>query len=372
MDSPVLLLSLVSALVAAGLVFLVLRSRERGSAQPEFAALHAATESLAAQQNQLAGRMAALAEAAAAQQAELARSLNERLDIVGRRIGETLVESAEKTGKTVADLQVRLAVIDQAQQNLTELSRQVVGLQDILDNKQRRGQFGEEILETLVQDALPAGVFEFQATLSNRARADCLIRLPNPPGPIAIDSKFPLEAYRQLVAATDDATRLPARRAFQIALEKHVSDIAEKYIVPGETAEGALMFLPSEAVYAELHVAFPDLVEKSRRRRVYPVSPSTLMATLTTIRAVLRDARMREQAKEIQKHVHQLSDDVVRLIDRVDNLKKHFGQAEKDIREIETSATKIGRKATQIGELEVEDAGSTSLPGQNPGSPDRD
>lgn len=354
MESSILpvLAGLAAGILVALLAGLLLRAGRGAAAQAE--RLGALVERLATAQAELGGRVAALAESATASQAELQRSVNERLDAVGKRLGESLHDSAERTGKTIGELKERLVVIDEAQRNLVELSSQVVGLQDILDNKQRRGQFGEQILETLVQDALPAGVYEFQATLSNRSRADCLIRLPNPPGPIAIDSKFPLEAYRALQASADEAQRQLASRAFVVAIQKHVNDIAGRYIIPGETAEGALMFLPSEAVYAELHAGFPALVEAARRARVWPVSPSTLMATLTSMRALMRDATMRQQAHLIQRQVGQLTEDVARLLERVDNLKRHFTQAEKDIRDIEVSAGKIGRKAEQIGELEIE------------------
>ncbi|MCW5729159.1 MAG: DNA recombination protein RmuC [Alphaproteobacteria bacterium] len=354
METPVLfaLAGLAAGILLALLAGLAMRGRAAGGAEAE--RLGALVERLATAQAELGGRIAALATSAAASQAELQRSVNERLDAVGKRLGESLQESSERTGRTIGELKERLVVIDEAQRNLVDLSSQVVGLQDILDNKQRRGQFGEQILETLVQDALPPGVYEFQATLSNRNRADCLIRLPNPPGPIAIDSKFPLEAYRALQAAGDEAQRQQAARAFTVAIQKHVGDIAGRYIIPGETAEGALMFLPSEAIYAELHAAFPALVETARRARVWPVSPSTLMATLTSMRALMRDATMRQQAHLIQRQVGQLTEDVARLLERVDNLKRHFTQAEKDIREIEVSAGKIGRKAEQIGELEIE------------------
>lgn len=353
-------LSLILALTVV--VSLWIWRHKTAPANGEAVLLHNLIEGLSAQQNQLAGRLASMAEATMTAQAELARTVNERLDLVGKRLGDGLTETSEKTHRTIAELQTRLAVIDQAQKNLTDLSTQMVSLQDILDNKQRRGQFGEQILETLIQDVLPSNIYEFQATLSNRTRVDCLIRLPNPPGAIAIDAKFPLEAYRQLLTASDEMQRNLARRAFQSSFDKHIIDIADKYILPGETAEGALMFLPSEAIYAELHGSFPDLVERARRRRVFAVSPSTLMATLTTVRAILRDARIREQAHEIQHHVQQLTDDVGRLLDRVDNLKKHFSQADKDIREIETSAAKIGRKATLIGELDVAEDVRASIP----------
>jgi DNA recombination protein RmuC len=226
--------------------------------------------------------------------------LNDRLDGLSKRLGEGLAEQTEKTGQTLKDLQSRLAVIDRAQQNITDLSQQVVGLQDILSNKQARGAFGEIQLQDIMTGALPPSAFALQVTLGNGARADCLLHLPNPPGAIAIDAKFPLESYQALREAKDEAALAQARRTFSADVMKHVRDIAEKYIIPGETAESALMFLPSEAVYAELHANFRNVIEDSFRRRVWIRLATTLMATLNTVRAVLKDARMREQAGVIQ------------------------------------------------------------------------
>jgi DNA recombination protein RmuC len=304
---------------------------------------------------ELVGHLKQLHETSARAQGDLTRALNDRLDALGKRVGDSIDLSAEKTGKTMTDVHSRLAVIDAAQKNLAQLLDPVVELRDILDNKQARGAFGEEQLEAIVRDALPAGIYEFQATLSTRNRVDCLIRLPNPPGPIAIDAKFPLESYRALHAAPDDAARALAGRAFRDAMGKHIEDIASKYILPGETAESALMFLPSESVYAEVYGNFRGVVDTARRRRVWIVSPSTLMATLHTVRAVLKDARMREQADVIQKYVGLLLADVRRLSERVANLKSHFRMIEKDIGEIETSAQKIDRQAERIEEVQLEE-----------------
>ena len=313
---------------------------------------------------ELAGRLAQLGEAQAAREAmlaerlqsqerALAQAVEQRLALLGQQVGQQLQQSAEKAGQSLAELGQRLAVIDAAQKNLTELSTQVVGLQDILSNKQARGAFGELQLEDLVKSALPQAAYLFQATLGNGRRADCLLRLPNPPGSIVIDAKFPLESYRALLAAKDEAATTAARREFQNAVRAHVIAISERYILPGETAESALMFLPSEAVYAELHGNFPSLVEESFRRRVWIVAPNTLMATLTTVRAVLKDVQMREQAHVIQLEVAKLMEDVVRLGDRVGSLKKHFGQVEGDLKDIAVSTDKIQRRAETIREVEV-------------------
>src|SRR5882757_10834748 len=298
---------------------------------------------------------------ALSQQAEtvqrVERSLREQEQALSKVVGERLDRTEKATGQIVTDLRERLVRIDEAQKKIGDLSTQVVSLQEVLSNKQARGAFGEVQLNDLVQSALPPSAYTFQETLSTGVRVDCLLKLPNPPGSIGIDAKFPLESYSALraVAAGDAAALLAAQRGFQQAIRKHIADIRDKYIVPGETAESALMFLPSEAVYAELHANFTGLVEESYRARVWIVSPTTMMATLNTVRAVLKDVRMREEAGKIQKDVGLLLGDVDRLADRVDNLKRHFGQTEKDLREIESSATSIKRRGERILDVELDD-----------------
>lgn len=345
-----------AAIVAAGLLiaFAVTRTRDRSDVGTQLG------DQIAGMRDAHAGlteRLQALAEAQATSQATLTKLLEERLDKVSQRMGQTLSDTATKTAESLGKLNTRLNVIDQAQKNITELSGQVVSLQDILANKQARGAFGELQLSELVEAALPPSAFQFQATLSTGKRADCLIKLPNPPGPIVIDAKFPLESFYALRAAESNADKAQAQRDFRTAIQKHVSDIASRYIVPGETAESALMFLPSEAIYAELHTSFADLVQKSYRARVWIVSPTTLMATLNTVRAVLKDARMREQAHVIQKEVGKMVEDVTRLQKRVGNLQSHFGQANKDIGEILTSADRIAKRADRIEHVQVEEVG---------------
>ncbi len=329
----ILILAIVAALAVGALVAVVLRGRGHSDARSA----------------DLAGRLAQMAESQAAVQAQLAerlqaqeravsKALEDRLGDFAKRVGDRLQDSATQSQSALTDLRERLAVIDKAQKSITELSTQVVGLQDILANKQARGAFGEVQLRDIVEAILPPSVFSFQETLSNGKRVDCLLRLPNPPGPIAIDSKFPLESYQALRDARDEAAQTIARRAFAADVRKHVQDIAERYIVPGVTAESALMFLPSEAVYAELHASFREVVEFSYRSRVWIVSPTTLMATLNTIRAVLKDVRMREQAGVIQAEVHKLLTDIVRLDDRVSKLQRHFYMTSEDFRNIRISA----------------------------------
>jgi DNA recombination protein RmuC len=315
---------------------------------------------------------ATVVERLQAQERILTRSLEERLGELGQRVGDRLQEQTTQATKSLSELRERLAVIDAAQKNITELSSQVVGLQDILANKQARGAFGEIQMQDLVRGALPPSAYSFQATLGAGVRVDCLLLLPNPPGAIALDAKFPLESYRALREARDEAALAQARRQFSIALKAHVRAIAEKYIVPGETADSALMFLPSEAVYAELHANFPALVEESFRSRVWIVSPTTLMATLTTVRAVLKDVHLREQAHIIQGELRRLLDDVSRLDERVAKLQRHFEQATEDVRQIRISTEKVGKRAERIEELQVGDVGGayrlgeTEVPEESP------
>jgi len=283
------------------------------------------------------------------------QSLREQERALASLVSDRLARSEETTGRIVTDLRERLVKIDEAQKKIGELSTQVVSLQEVLSNKQARGAFGEVQLADLVSNALPPQAYEFQCMLSTGARVDCLLKLPNPPGSIGIDAKFPLESYHLLraVPAGDAAGLASAQRAFQTAMRKHIGDIQGKYILPGETAESALMFLPSEAIYAELHANFPAVVEESYKARVWIVSPTTMMATLNTVRAVLKDVRMREQAGEIQKAVGLMLGDVRRLDDRVENLKKHFAQTEKDLREVDISASQITRRGERIQEIEL-------------------
>jgi DNA recombination protein RmuC len=296
-------------------------------------------------------------ELALSQQAEtvqrVERSLREQEQALAKAVNERLERSEQSTTRVVTDLRERLVRIDEAQKKIGELSTQVVSLQEVLSNKQARGAFGEVQLSDLVQNALPPQAYAIQHTLSTGARVDCLLKVPNPPGPIAIDAKFPLESYRLLRAAGDPASLAAAQRAFQQAMRKHIADIRDKYIIPGETAESALLFLPSEAVYAELHANFAGIVDESYKARVWIVSPTTMMATLNTVRAVLKDVRMREQAGEIQKMVGLMLQDVRRLDERVDRLKTHFAQTEKDLREIDISTSQITRRGQRILETDL-------------------
>ena len=344
METVTLIVALLALALVVGAVVVMRAGQAKGQ---ELA------QQLAQTQAELAGRMSQMGEAQAAAQAQVSQTLEQRLDAVSKRIGDGLNLHTEKTGKTMTDLHERLAVIDAAQQKITNLSEQVVSLQDILSNKQARGAFGEVQLNDLVTSMLPPSAYAFQETLSNGKRADCLLTLPNPPGAIVIDAKFPLESYHALRNARDDAARDQAGRSFSADVLKHVKDISERYIIAGETAESALMFLPSEAVYAELHANFPGVVEKSFKHKVWIVSPTTLMATLHTIRAILKDATMHEQAGLIQAEVLKLLEDVGRLGTRVSKLESHFNMAVKDIREIQTSTDKISKRGSRIEEMQL-------------------
>ena len=290
------------------------------------------------------------------QMAALSKRLEDSLAGMSQRMGQSLQDQTEKTHKNLNDLSARLAVIDAANAKISELTGQVTQLHNILANKTERGAFGEVQLENLVRNVLPPNAYDFQFQLSNGRRADCVLKLPNPPGDIIIDSKFPLEAWHQLQQAEDETARRAARKQLGADVLKHVRDIQDRYIIAGETAESACMFLPSEAVYAELHAHLPDIVEKSYSARVWIVSPTTMMATLNTVRAILRDARMREQTALIQKEIGVLITDIERLDKRVDNLDKHFDLAVRDVREIKTSTGKITSRGRRIEDYDVSDA----------------
>ena len=333
-------------------------------------------EGLSRGQEHLAGGLATVSGSQATGQAQVIQAMEARLAEVQSRMNDRLHESAlrsaralaemqekmneqlrggsERTVKSLAELQQRLAVIDRAQENITRLSGDVLGLQDILSNKQTRGAFGEIQLTDIVGKALPRDSFSLQATLSNGRRADCLVHLPNPPGPIVVDAKFPLEGYEALRrAAPEEAGR--AAQAFRQAVRVHIRAISERYIIEGETADGAIMFLPSEAVYAELHANFPDVVREGFDARVWIVSPTTCMATLNTMRAILKDARMREQAGAIRGMLKLLHRDVELVSERVGRLQTHFGQARADLEGIGTAAERAGKRAARLDNFDFEE-----------------
>ena len=312
-------------------------------------------------QERLTGGLQTVSEAQAKAQLSMINMMEERLAKVQIQMTENLSHSSRRTAQSLGDLQQRLTTIDKAQEKITKLSGDVLSLQDILSNKQTRGAFGEIQLTDIVSKALPSDGFQLQATLSNGKRADCLIKLPNPPGPIVVDSKFPLEAYEALRNASSETETSSAVRLFRTSVRKHIKDISEKYIIEGETADGAILFLPSEAVYAELHANFPDIVREGFSARVWIVSPTTCMATLNTMRAILKDARMREQAGAIRNELTLLYHDVDRLGVRVESLDRHFNQAAKDISDIKISSDKAGRRAKRLDNFDFEEISNENL-----------
>jgi DNA recombination protein RmuC len=339
----------LAVLAGAGLAALLFRR-----ARPD-ASVTSAIAGLARANAELQGRLAQIASDQQSGRAELQKTVNERLDAVTKRVGDSLGEQTQRTAQSLQTLNERLALIDAAQKNISELSGEVTGLKQILSNKQARGAFGEVQLKDVIESLLPPSAYSFQSTLSTGKRPDALVLLPQPPGPIAVDAKFPLEAYRHLVNAGDDAAKLTAARAFAVDVKKHLDAIGEKYLIPGETADTALMFVPSEAVYATIHADFPDLVDHGRARKVLVVSPTTLMAILNTVRAVLRDAEMHKQAHLIQAEVGKMVEDVRRLDDRVEKLQRHFDMAVRDVDQIRTSTGKIISKGEKIAEVDLDD-----------------
>ena len=306
-------------------------------------------------QQQLAGGLTQVSEAQAAQQNNMLKLMEARLAAVQEQMTLNLTTSAKTTANSLGELQQRLVTIDKAQDTIQKLSGDVLSLQDILANKQTRGAFGEIQLQEIVSKALPSDAYTWQATLPNGKRADCLIHLPNPPGPIVIDSKFPLEAYEALRNATTELDTKDAIKFMRTSVKAHIKAISEKYILEGTTADGAIMFLPSEAVYAELHSNFPELIREGFEARVWIVSPTTCMATLNTMRAILKDARMREQAGAIRTALRQLHRDVELVVDRVDKLNTHFNQARKDIEGISIAAERAGKRAHKLDNFDFEE-----------------
>ena len=313
-----------------------------------------------------AGRVHTMGEVLSGRQAELARAVSERLDAVTHRIGQSMQASTQSTVDNLQKLNERLAIIDGAQKNITELSSQVTSLRQILANKQARGAFGQGRMEAIIQDGLPKGGYEFQYTLSNRTRPDCAVFLPNDKRPLIIDAKFPLEAITALQEARTDEQRELAARRIRQDVTKHVTDIADRYLIPGETQDLALMFVPSESVYAELYDRFDGLIQKAYRAQVILVSPSLLLLAIQVMQQLQKDARMREAAYEIRTEVGHLMDDLGRLHERVLNLQKHFGQANNDIAQILTSADKVAKRAGRINLLEFE-GDETAASGVIPG-----
>jgi len=293
---------------------------------------------------------------------QLADSTDSRLREISGQVDKRLSEGFDRTNETFAKVLEHLTRIDEAQRRITELSNNVVTLQELLADKRSRGAFGEVQLNALVRNILPENSFALQHTLSNGNRADCVLFLPQPTGTIAIDAKFPLENYRRMTDIdAPDTERERASGRFRVDIRRHIGAIADRYIITSETADGALMFIPAESVFAEIHAHHPELVEEAWRRRVWLASPTTMMAILTTARAALKDAATREQIDLIQKHLNYLARDFDRFQQRMERLSHHIRQANRDVEEAQLSARKISARFDRIEQVDLEEL---SLPDQ--------
>ena len=321
---------------------------------------------LLAAQGEMQGRMATLAEIFGSRQSELNQSLNQRLDGMTQRIGATIGEQTRTTHENLRRLQERLAVIDAAQTNIQTLAKDMAGLQQILANKQTRGAFGQGRMEAIVADGLPQGGYAFQATLSNGARPDCTIRMPNGQPQLVIDAKFPLEAWNAMRAAKDPELARASAQQFRRDMDVHIRDISSKYLIAGETQETAFLFVPSESIFADIHEHFESLVQKAHKARVVIVSPSLLMLSIQVVQSISRDQRMREQAHLIQNEVVRLMADLTRLDDRVRKLHGHFTATQKDVDDILISSDKVKRRGTRIEALELGEPAAQPAPAAEP------
>ena len=350
----------VIAAVAVLFLFVVATARRRRQAAAiEFA--------------EIKGRLSAIAEMTSQTQAEQSRGFNDRIDTLSRhlaqnldtvtaRLGDNVSEAGRRTTETLSNLNERLAVIADARQSLADLSTEVVSLHGVLANKQARGAFGQVRMETIIRDALPSGAYEFQATLSNGSRPDCLIRLPNTPAPLVIDSKFPLEDFEALRLARTPEDVKSATQAIRQIVGRHVEDIAGKYLLPGETQDTALMFVPSESIFAVLQEQFSDLVQKAYRARVMIVAPNVLMLAVQTVQSVIKDVKMRDHASVIQREVGLLLDDVTRLVERAAELERHFTLSGKALEKLSASATKIASRGKKLASLDLDGDGADEEP----------
>jgi DNA recombination protein RmuC len=357
---------LVAALLVAVLVILLRLARARAAeaaAQAEAAeAARKKTEEaertlahLLQVQNEMTGRMQTMAEIFGSRTSDLARLVNERLDAQSLKVGQAIEATSKKNEDSLGKLNERLAVIDRAQANITSLSKDVVGLQSILANKQTRGAFGQGRMETIVGDGLPIGAFAFQYTLSNNSRPDCVIFMPNNAPPLVIDAKFPLESWQRLSTAQNENEQRVAALGFRQDMQVHIRAIADKYLIAGETQDTAFLFVPSESIFADIHERFEDVVQRAARARVVIVSPSLLMLSIQVVQALLRDVRIREEAHKIQKEVMELLGDVGRLDERVRKLQNHFRQASDDIGDIIVSSGKLTKRGERIASMEFDE-----------------
>ena len=344
--ATIALAGLVAVIVLGVVAVRALRRRETQAADKQLL-------ELARLQTETAVRIEAMRDMIAGRQAELHRAVNERLDSVTHHLNQSMTTTREHTVESLQRLNERLAVIDNAQRNIADLASQMTSLQSLLANKQQRGAFGQSRMELIVQDGLPKDCYEFQLTLSNKCRPDCAVFLPDR-RPLTIDAKFPLEAVTAWREAKTEDERKQAASRMRQDLTKHVDDIAAKYLIAGETQDLALMFVPSESIFAELHDGFDDIMQKAIRSRVVIVSPSLLMLAIQVVQQIQKDARMREAADQIHAEVGHLMDDLKRLHERVLKLQQHFGQANEDVRQILVSAEKIERRGARIREVEFD------------------
>lgn len=356
-------LILATVLIASLLWFLInklsqlqIRLEERDKHQQEMreALLHSLSDNMTQIRQQVTEALNNYAEMIGKRVEKLTAETDQRLKEISGQVEKRLSEGFEKTTATFADVLKRLALIDEAQKKITELSSNVVSLQEVLADKRSRGAFGEVQLTALIRNVMPENSFSFQHTLGNGKRADCILFLPEPTGNIAIDAKFPLENYRKLSDIhLSESERRTAEQQFRQDIRKHIQDIGEKYIISGETSDGAVMFIPAEAVFAEIHAHYPDLVELAQQARVWMVSPTTLMAILTTARAVLKDAATRKQVHIIQEHLIALGQDFERFQERMDALHKHIELAQKDAEAVKVSSRKITSRFNKIEKVEL-------------------
>jgi DNA recombination protein RmuC len=349
-----LLLALAGVALLLLLLAVILAFRAQAGRRAERMEALRRTAEMDCRMAELSGALQGFAAQSQSHQIHLQRVIDERMDMVSARVGHGLSEQAEKTTLSLGQLNERLAVIDAAQKNLATLSGEMISLKDILNNKQSRGAFGQGRMEAIIRDNLPTRSFAFQAALSNGTRPDCLISLPDSAVKLVIDAKFPLEAYTAFREAADDLARKAAEQRLKGDVLRHVKDIAEKYLLSGETHETAIMFVPSESVHAELHERFDDVVQKAHRARVILASPNVLMLLVQTMQAIVKDVAMREQAHVIKAEVVRLLDDVERLKERASDLRRHFDMANVDLEKLTTSAERIGKRGVKIGSLDVE------------------
>jgi DNA recombination protein RmuC len=354
-------LAAASALLLVIVTMLLLKSRRERRLESAAAAERARemddkVAELTRIQAEMTGRMQTIAEVFGSRQSDFVRVIAERIDGLQHRVGQGLEATSQHQSENLSKLHERLAVIDAAQKNLSDLTGEIVGLKDVLSNKQTRGAYGQGRMEAIIRDGLPAGAYAFQATLSNRTRPDCLVRLPGDERGLVVDAKFPLEAFTLFREAKGDEARIRAAQRVRSDILVHVKDIAEKYLIPGETQDVALMFVPAESVYADLSEHFDDVVQRAHRARVVIVSPSLLALAIQVLQALVRDARIREEGRVIQVEVQKLLQDVGRLGERVAKLDAHFRQAQDDVSQIRVSTEKIVKRGERIEALDFEDA----------------